>query len=145
VELGERTAAYGLHGFPAAQSVGGRLAGVRNTAADLVLERNQALRLALLDAEHVLILLAYLRALAVRRGDAPLATFYETWETRLHAVQSDARAAVIALAADPEDAIQPADNTTLGRAGHGVANALGTLGEAVDASPVGHAARRLTQ
>jgi hypothetical protein len=81
----------------------------------------------------------------VQRGDAPLATFYEIWETRLHAVQSDARAAVIALAADPEDAIQPADNTTLGRAGHGVANALGTLGEAVDASPVGHAARRLTQ
>jgi hypothetical protein len=110
-----------------------------------VLERNQALRLALLDAEHVLILLGYLRALALQRDDEPLATFYETWEARLRAVQSDARAAVIALAADPEDAIQPADNTALGRAGHTVANALGTLGEAVDASPVGHAARRLNK
>lgn len=134
-----------MHGFPAAQSVGGRLAGVRNTAADLVLERNQALRVALLDAEHVLILLGYLRALALQRGDEPLATFHERWETRLQAVQSDTRAAVIALAADPEDAIQPADNTAFGRAGHTVANVIGTLGEAVDASPVGHAARRLSR
>lgn len=118
---------------------------MRNTAADLVLERNQALRVALLDAEHVLILLAYLRALAQQRSDEGLATFYERWETRLLAVQSDARAAVIALAADPEDAIQPADTTAFGRAGHTVANALGTLGEAVDASPVGSAARRLSR
>ena len=110
-----------------------------------MLERNQALRVALLDAEHVLILLGYLRALAQQRGDEPLETFYETWQARLRAVQSDARAAVIALAADPEDAIQPADNTAFGRAGHTVANALGTIGEAVDASPVGHAARRLNK
>ena len=68
-ELTVRTAAHGLHGFPAAQGVGGRLAGARNVAGDLVLERNQALRLAVLDAEHVATLLEYLAALADKRGD----------------------------------------------------------------------------
>jgi hypothetical protein len=143
-ELAGRTAAYGLHGFPSAQGVGGRLAGVRNTAADLVLERNQALRLALLDVEHVLILLAYLRALAEQRGDAPLAAFHQAWETRLRAVETDARAAVMALAGDPEGAVQPADTSALGRASHTFANAIGTMGEAVDGSPVGRAARKLS-
>lgn len=143
-ELAGRTAAYGVHGFPAAQGVGGRLADVRNTAADLVLERNQALRLALLDVEHVLILLAYLRALAEQRGDASLAAFHQSWETRLRAVEVDARAAVMALAGDPEGAVQPADTSALGRAGHSLANALGTVGEAVDGSPVGRAARKLS-
>ena len=52
-ELAARTAAHGLHGFPAAQGVGGRLAGARNVAGDLLLERNQALRAAVLDVAHV--------------------------------------------------------------------------------------------
>ena len=51
-ELADRTAAHGLHGFPAAQGVGGRLAGARNVAGDLLLERNQALRAAVLDVAH---------------------------------------------------------------------------------------------
>ena len=33
----------------------------------------------------------------------------------------------------------------LGRAGHGAANALGTLGEAIDGSPLGQAARKVTR
>ena len=49
---------------------------------------------------------------------------------------------MLALAADPDYAIRPAAGA-LGRAGHGVANALGTFGEAFDGSPVGRAARRL--
>src|SRR5690348_3283545 len=75
-ELGERTAAYGLHGFPAAQGVGGRLANARNLAGDLLLERNQALRAAVLDVAHLTTLLAYLSALADRRGDAALASWH---------------------------------------------------------------------
>jgi hypothetical protein len=50
---------------------------------------------------------------------------------------------VVALAGDPEEAIRPADESALGRAGHTVANGMGTLGEAIDGSPLGKAARRL--
>jgi hypothetical protein len=46
------------------------------------------------------------------------------------------------MAADPADAIQPASPTTAGRAGHSLANAFGTLGEAIDGSAVGRAARK---
>jgi hypothetical protein len=141
-ELASRTAAHGLHGFPAAQGVGGRLAGARNVAGDLVLERNQALRAAVLDVAHVTTLLAYLSALADRRSDAMLAAWHRRWEIRLHEAEGRVMATVVALAEDPEDAIQPASQTTAGRAGHSVANALGTLGEAIDSSVVGRAARK---
>ena len=40
------------------------------------------------------------------------------------------------------DAILPASQSTAGRAGHGLAAAVGTLGEAIDASVLGRAARR---
>jgi hypothetical protein len=142
-ELAARTAAHGLYGWPAAQSVGARLAGARNVAGDLVLERNQALRAAVLDVAHVTTLLAYLSALADRRGDAMLAAWHRRWEVRLHEAQERVMATVVALAEDPEDAILPASQTTAGRAGHGLANALGTLGEAIDGSPVGRAARKV--
>ena len=143
-ELAKQTAERGLHGFPAAQGVGHRLAGLRNTTADLVLERNQALRVAVLDAEHVTILLAYLAALADKRDDTALATFHRHWEGEIAAARDAVRAAAIALADDPEDAIQPADGSLLGRAGHGAATALGTVGEAIDGSPIGKAARKAT-
>ena len=52
-ELAGRTAAFGLHGRFAAQGVGARLGGLRNHALDLTLERNQALRTAVLDVVHV--------------------------------------------------------------------------------------------
>jgi hypothetical protein len=141
-ELGERTAAHGLHGFPAAQGVGGRLANLRNVAGDLLLERNQALRAAVLDVVHVTTLLAYLSALADRRGDAALAAWHRRWEARLRDLTERVEATVVALAEDPDDAIQPASPTTAGRAGHAVANGLGTIGEAIDGSAVGRAARR---
>jgi hypothetical protein len=141
-ELEERTAAHGLHGYPAAQGVGGRLAGLRNVAGDLVLERNQALRAAVLDVAHVATLLAWLSALADRRGDAALAAWHRRWEARMRDEQERAMAAVLALAEDPGAAIEPASDGVLGRAGHGVASGLGTLGEAIDASAVGRAARK---
>jgi hypothetical protein len=141
-ELAARTAAHGLHGFPAAQGVGGRLAGVRNVAGDLVLERNQALRAAVLDVTHVVTLLAYLAALADRRGDAMLATWHRRWEARLLEAQEHVMATVVAMAEDPADAILPASSSTAGRAGQSLAGWLGTIGEAIDGSVVGRAARK---
>jgi hypothetical protein len=143
-ELATRTAAHGLHGFPAAQGVGGRLAGARNLAGDLLLERNQALRAAVLDVAHVTTLLAYLSALADRRGDAMLATWHRRWEVRLREAEEKVMATIVAMAEAPDEAILPASQTTAGRAGHSLANALGTLGEAFDGSAAGRAARRLT-
>ena len=144
-ELASRTAAHGLHGFPAAQGVGGRLAGARNMAGDLVLERNQALRAAVLDVAHVVTLLAYLSALADRRGDAMLAAWHRRWEVRLLEAQDRVTATVVAMAEDPADAILPATPGTAGRAGHSLANALGTVGEAIDGSRVGSAARSISR
>jgi hypothetical protein len=144
-ELEERTAAHGLHGFPAAQGVGGRLADLRNYAGDLLLERNQALRAAVLDVAHLTTLLAYLSALADRRGDAAFAAWHRRWEVKLRDEQERVMAAVVALAEDPAAAVEPASPTVLGRAWHGVANGLGTLGEAIDASTVGRAARHVSR
>ena len=141
-ELSAETAKRDLHGFPAAQGVGHRLAGLRNAAVDVVLERNQALRLAVLDADHVVTLLLYLEALAQGRRDAALAGFHRRWVGQIEAARDAVRDAVIALANHPEDALRPAEPSVLGRAGQGAANLVGTLGEAFDGSPLGGAARR---
>ena len=130
-------------GYPAAQSVGGGLAALRGGVRDVVLERNQALRLALLDAHHVSTLLRYLAALAEARGDSELASFHREWQEQMGRVEEAVSTAVLGLAGDPDSAVLPADPGPFGRAGHGVANAFGTFGEAFDASPVGRAARRL--
>jgi hypothetical protein len=140
-ETAERTAGYELHGFPAAQGTGVRLAGLRG-AADRLFERNQALRSALLDLQHVVTLLGYLAALADRRGDVALAEWERGWAQRLERFEGRGRAAVAELAQDPEAATAPADTGTLGRAGQRVNYALGALGEYVDHSPIGRAARR---
>jgi hypothetical protein len=107
------------------------LAGVRRLA-DVLLERNQALRSALLDLQHVVTLLGYLAGLARARGDEALETWHRGWEERLHAVEDRGRAAAVAMAADPDRAIEPADDGALGRAGTKVGVALGTVGEAID-------------
>ena len=132
---------HDLHGQPAAQAVGARLAGARGVS-DLLLERNQAFRTALLDLQHVTTLLGYLAALARTRGDAGLAAWHEGWERRLRALEDRGRAAAAAMAADPQDAIAPADEGTLGRAGAKLGAAVGTLGEAIDSSAIGRLARR---
>ena len=141
-ELIGRTEEHGLHGFPAAQGTGGRLAGLRNNAGDLLLERNQAMRVAVLDAQHLTTLLGYLGALAATRGDEPLAAFHGRWEGRLRAVEDQARGAAIELGREPAAAVIPAETGPLGRAGHEVAMKIGSAGEAIDNSPVGRAARR---
>jgi hypothetical protein len=141
-ECSERSAAYGVQGFPLAQGVGGRAAALRGVG-DVLLERNQALRSALHDVQHLGTLLAYLAALADRRGDAELAAWHRGWEARLRELEEAARAAAVAQASDPERAIEPADPGRIGRSGHAIANGLSTLGEAVDGSAIGRAARRL--
>jgi hypothetical protein len=132
---------HDLHGQPAAQAVGARLAGARGIS-DLLLERNQAFRTALLDLQHVTTLLGYTGALARTRGDASLAAWHVGWATRLEALEVRGRAAAAAMGADPEDAIAPADDGPVGRAGARIGAVVGTVGEAIDASPVGRLARR---
>jgi hypothetical protein len=131
-ELASRTAAYGLHGVPAATGAGVWTSRLRG-AGDLLLERNQALRGATLDIQHVITLLAYLAALATRRDDLTLAEWLSEWETRLRAIAGEAQAAVVAEAEDPDRAVQAYDGSKLGRAGHKLQVSLGTLGEAFDA------------
>ena len=141
-ELTDRCAAHGIELYPASQGVGGSAAGVRGVT-DLMLERNQALRSAVHDIQHVTMLLGYLGELADRRGDADLAGWHRDRETRLRRVEEEARALAVAEGREPDRAIEPAGPGSLGRAGHAVANGLGTLGEALDGSAVGRAARRL--
>jgi hypothetical protein len=144
-ELTSRTEEHGLHGFPAAQGVGGRLAGVRNNAGDLLLERNQAMRAAVLDVQYLTTLLAYLARLAATRGDDQLAGFHRRWEERMREVEDEARRAAVDLGCEPAAAVIPADQGPLGRAGHRVASAVGSAGEAIDSSAVGRAARRFSR
>jgi hypothetical protein len=144
IELAARTSARGLEGFPAAQAVGGRLGNLRD-AGDIVLERNQAMRSAVLDAQHAATLLGYLATLAEERTDVELAGWERAWRDRLDDVAAAARDAAAALGHDPEGAVQPADPSRLGRAGHGVATTLGSLGETIDSSVVGRVARRFAR
>ena len=141
-ELEREGEAHSVYGFPLAQGLGANTGGMRGVG-DLLLERNQALRAAILDMTHVTLLLGYLAALAERRDDADLAAFHRRWEERLRAVEEEARAVAVSEGRDPERAIEPAEPGSLGRAGHAVANGLGTMGEAFDGSAVGRAARRL--
>jgi len=140
--LEAETRARGVESFPAAHGAGGRAAGLRNSAGDLLLERNQAARGAVLDAQHVSTLLGYLNRLATARGDEELAAFHATWEARMREVEEEARAAAITLGCEPADAVTPAEQGPLGRAGHRVAATVGAAGEAIDSSAVGRAARR---
>ena len=73
-------------------------------------------------------LLGYLAALARTRGDAALAAWHDGWERRLRALEDRGRAAAAAMAADPEAAIAPADEGTLGRAGAKLGAAVGHAG-----------------
>lgn len=131
-ELTPLTEGYGLSGKPAAQGVGVQLAGARTAVRDRFLERNQAVRVAVLDAEHVAILLAYLATIANSRGDETLEAFCSSWEKRMRRVVRAARKAAIGLGENPDTAIEPLDRSAPGKAAHGAAYAIGTVGEWVD-------------
>jgi hypothetical protein len=132
LELADVTPAYGLYGEPAAQGVGDRVASLRNALTDRTLERNQALRAAVLDLQHVTTLLGYLAQVARAHGDEPLADACGRWERRLRRLESRVRKVAIESGSDPDAAVQPLDPSPLGRAGHRLAEAAGTVGEWVD-------------
>jgi hypothetical protein len=131
-ELADTTAAYNLFGSPAAELVGGSLAQGRGRAGDRFLERNQALRFALLDAQHVRTLLDYQAALARELGQPELEALCERWERRIGAAELELRGRVTALAHDPDAAVEPVDRSPLGRAAHGAAFVAGSVGEWID-------------
>jgi hypothetical protein len=124
--------ARGLHGGPAAQSVGKSLAGSRNAVADRFLERNQALRTALLDVQHVVTLLGYQAQVAETAGDTELARALRRNERTLLTVERAARKTAIELGKKPDKAIERVDPSPAGRLAHGAANTVGTVGEWVD-------------
>jgi hypothetical protein len=124
--------ARGLYGGVAAQSVGRSLAGSRSAVGDRFLERNQALRTALLDVQHVVTLLGYQAEIAGGRGDEELGGALRAQERKLLAVERAARRAAVKLGSDPDGAIERLDPSPAGKVAHGAANAVGTVGEWVD-------------
>ena len=124
--------ARGLYGGPAAQSAGKSLADARSQMGDRFLERNQALRTAVLDAQHVATLLGYQAQIADTRADAELATFLRRHEKKLLTVERAARKAAVELGKKPDVAIERVDPSPAGRVAHGAAYAVGAVGEWVD-------------
>jgi hypothetical protein len=124
--------ARGLYAREAVHSVGKSLAGSRSQVGDRFLERNQALRTAVLDVQHVVTLLGYQAQLAETRGDAELASTLARHEKELASSERAARRAAVRLGAKPDEAIERLDPSPAGRVAHGAANAVGTVGEWVD-------------
>jgi hypothetical protein len=131
-ELGPLTASYGLHGDLAAQGVGASLGLGFGAVRDRFLERNQALRLAVLEVQQLTTLLAYLGAVAASRDDEALAEFCARWVRKLKRIETATRKAAADLGSDPDGAIEPFDPSPAGRAAHSVGYAVGTVGEWVD-------------
>ena len=132
LELEPLTAKQGLHGRLAAQGSGAGIGSARAAVIDRFLERNQAVRLAHGELEHVITLLAYLAEAGRRGGNTRLAEFCGSWEGRLTPRAAAVRAAAVELGADPDSAIEPLDPSPVGRAAHTTAHAVGTVGEWVD-------------
>src|SRR4051812_9313865 len=111
-------------GVPMAEGLGASLGGAR-AVSDLLLERNQAFRGALLGLARLTILAGYLGGLARTRGDAELSGRHARWEERLRELEERGRAIAATLGHDPEAAVAPADAGTLGQAGQRVGAAMG--------------------
>jgi hypothetical protein len=116
----------------AAERGGAGIGTVRAAVLDRFLERNQALRLAVDDLEHTTTLLAYLAAVSETRGDATLPELCRRWERRMRRQIGAVRKAALALAADPDAAIEPLDPSPMGQAAHKSAVAAGSIGEWID-------------
>ena len=131
-ELPAITVEKDLHGGPAALGLGGRLADFHNLAADRFLERNQAVRLAALEARHARLLLAYLATVGQARSASERESFCRRWEAELESISGAVETAAAGLGADPDGAVEPVDRSAAGRAAQKVAVGLGALGEWVD-------------
>ena len=137
-ELRHETARYDLHGGPAAQGVGVNAARGRSGVADRFLERNQALRAAVLDIQHTVTLLGYLANASAANGNDDLADFCRRWEAAMLQAEQHLRAAAVDQGSRPDEAVEPLHGSPVGRAAHSVQNVVGTLGEWFDR----HAAQR---
>src|SRR4051794_18741108 len=125
---GPPPAARGVPPRPAA-AFAGRLTSARPPAPDHLLERNQALRFALLDAWHCATLLRYAASLAATRGDDELRALLDRFAGRLDDRAAAVRDAVVALGARPDDAVAAAIPNVAGRLGRRTAAFGGALGE----------------
>jgi hypothetical protein len=132
--LGELEPLTGARGLPTATMVrfASRFAAPRPAVPDRALERNQALRFAALDAQHVATLLAYVANLAAADGDEELRAFCSRWERKLRTHERGVRLAAIALGERPDEAIAPADGSLAGRLGAKVNSGIGAFGEWFD-------------
>jgi hypothetical protein len=131
-ELGPRTAAYGVHGGPAAQGLGARIADVRGAITDRAVDTGMVMRLAVLDIDHVATLLGQLAELARARDDTELATFCREWQRTVTPDVKATRTTAIAVGAAPDRAAAPLDQSIIGRTTHRVGWAFGAVGETVD-------------
>ena len=116
----------------AARQAGASLSGLRSGVSDRFLERGQAMRTAVLDAQHVVTLLRFQAELAKTHGPEDVGEFCGRWEHELVNVERAARRAAVRLARDPDVAIEPLDDSRFGRAAHGIAYWTGTAGEWFD-------------
>jgi hypothetical protein len=132
--LAETDAATAARDVPAdrAANFAARIVSARPGSPDELLERNQALRYALHDVQHVVTLLGYLAALAAARGDEELRALCASGEERMAVHERAVRDAIVALGARPDEAIEPAVASAAGRVGHRVAGGAGALGEWID-------------
>ncbi|MFL5826725.1 MAG: hypothetical protein ACJ76V_09400 [Thermoleophilaceae bacterium] len=131
-ELAPVARAHGLPLGPAAEGAGRAVAALRGALRDRALERNQALRLASLEAQHVTTLLRYLQLVSEEHGPPDIAEVCAAWDKRFSRVESVARKAAVEIAHDPDAAIEPLDQSALGTVGQRIGSALGGLGEASD-------------
>jgi hypothetical protein len=132
VEFTPALAEHDLHSELAARGTGSRIGTVRAEILDRFLERNQALRFAVDDVEHVTTLLAYMGSVSASRGKKNLPELCGTWERKLRRQVTALRKAAVELGSHPDEAIEPLDPGAIGKAAHGSAVAVGTVGEAVD-------------
>jgi len=132
--LAELEPVTGARGLPTATmaQIASRFASARPGIPDRALERNQALRFAALDAQHVATTLAYIANLAAADGDEELRAFCARWERKLRTHERAVRLAAIALGERPDEAIEPADASLVGRAGAKVNSGIGAFGEWFD-------------
>lgn len=131
-ELPDVTVEQDLHGGPAALGLGLRTADLHSVVGERFLERNQALRLAALEVRHARLLTGYLAAVGDARGATGRTGFCRRWEDELRGVEQAVDAAVTGLGADPDGAIEPVDDSPVGRTAQRVAVAIGAAGEWVD-------------
>ena len=131
-ELPSALEPHNLYVGGAARRAGASISGLRTGIGDRFLERNQALRAAVLDAQHVVTLLGYQAELAETQGTHDIAELCHRWEHEMAATERAARRAAVRLGRDPAAALERMDDSAAGRAAHRAAYLVGAVGEWID-------------